>query len=148
MGYTFTKNIKNLVFIENKKKRFSKPDPLLLEVHPMLVSIMTNQLTLTGMSCMLDSQLSIKVKYIATYGLSFTPRFCFAKRTNFYCIPKETGLNISHYLFWHPCNHLLHLQILTFCKKTKTKKYLLTSCWARKVDIPNNNFGCWRGRRR
>ena len=65
----------------------------------MLVSIMTNQLTLKGMSCMLDSQLSIEVKYMALYGLSFSPRFCFAKRTNIYYIPKEAGLNISHYLF-------------------------------------------------
>ena len=52
----------------------------LLDVHSMLVSIMTNQLTLTGMSCMLDSQLSIEVKYMAPYGLSFSPRLCFTKR--------------------------------------------------------------------
>ena len=65
----------------------------------MLVSMMTNKLTLTGVSCMLDSQLSIEVKYMAPYGLSFSPRFYFAKRTNIYYIPKETGLNISHYLF-------------------------------------------------
>ena len=60
---------------------------------------MTNQLTLTGRSGMVDSQLSTEVKYMAPYGLSFSPRFSFAKRTNMYYIPKEAGLNISHYLF-------------------------------------------------
>ena len=65
----------------------------------MLVSIMTNQLTLTGMSCMLDSQLSTEVKCMAPYELKFSPRFCCAKRSNIYYIPKETGLNIFHYLF-------------------------------------------------
>ena len=65
----------------------------------MLVSIMTNQLTLTGRSGMVDSQLSTEVKYMAPNGISFSPRFCFAKRTNIYYFPKEAGLNISHYLF-------------------------------------------------
>ena len=65
----------------------------------MLVSIMTNQLMLTGRSGMLDSQLSTEVKYMAPYGLSFSAWFCFAKRTNIYYIPKEAGLNIPQYLF-------------------------------------------------
>ena len=65
----------------------------------MLASIMTNRLILTGSSGMLDSQLSTEVKYRALHGLSFSPRFCFAKITNIYYIPKEAGLNISHYLF-------------------------------------------------
>ena len=58
----------------------------------MLVSIMTNQLTLTGRSGMVDSQLSTELKYMASYGLSFSPRFSFAKRTNMYYIPyKKAG---------------------------------------------------------
>ena len=63
----------------------------------MLVRIMTNQLMLTGRSGMLDSQLSTKVKYMALYGLSFSPRFCSGKRTNIYYIPKEAGLDISNF---------------------------------------------------
>ena len=61
----------------------------------MLVSIMTNQLTLTGRSGMLDSQLSTEVKYIAPNGLSFSPRFFFSKRAKAYSIHKEAGFNIS-----------------------------------------------------
>ena len=68
----------------------------------MLVSIMTNQQTLTGRSGMMDSQLSTEVKYMAPYGLSFSPRSYFAERMNIYYIPKEAGLNISHYFFLTP----------------------------------------------
>ena len=93
-------------------------------------------------------QLSTEGKYMAPYGLSFSPRFCFAKITNIYYITKEAWLNISHYWFWNPCNHLLHPHSLDFYQETKTKKDLQISFWARKVNIPNNNFGWWRGRRR
>ena len=64
----------------------------------MMVSIMKNQLMLTCKSGMLDSQLSIEVKYMAPYALSFPPRFCSANRANIYYIPKEAGLNIFYYL--------------------------------------------------
>ena len=60
----------------------------------MLVSIMTKQLTLPGMSCILDTQLSIEV-----HGSIWTFLFpSFGKITNIYYIPKETALKISHYL--------------------------------------------------
>ena len=65
----------------------------------MVVSIMRNQLMLTCRSGMVDSQVSTEVKYMALYGLSFSPRFSFVKKTNMYYIPKEAGLDISHYLF-------------------------------------------------
>ena len=142
-----TKNIKCWVFIENKYL-ISQTWSFLWEVHSMLFSIMTNQLTLTGRSGMVDSQLSTEGKYMAPYGLSFSPRLSLANRTNIYYIPKEAGLNISHYLFWHPCNHLLHPQSLDLYQETKAKKDLPSSFLARKVDIPNDNFGWWRGRRR
>ena len=56
----------------------------------MLVSIMTNQLTLTSTS----GELSTEVKYTAPYEISFSPRFCFYKIANVYCIPKEAGFII------------------------------------------------------
>ena len=75
----------------------------------------------------------------------FLPRFCFAKRTNINYIPKDAGINISHYLFWHPCNHLLHPHSLNFYQEKKSKNGVPTFFCARKVDIPNNNIGWWRG---
>ena len=50
---------------------------------------------LTGLSGMLDSQLSTEVNYAATYKLSFSPSFSFAKMVKVYYIPKEAGFNIS-----------------------------------------------------
>ena len=97
---------------------------------------------------MLDSQMLTEVKYMALYGLSFSPRFCFVKRTHIYYIHKEAGLKVSQYVFCHPCNHLLHSHSLDFYQETKTKTGLPTYFWARKVDIPNNNFGWWWGGRR
>ena len=135
-------------FIFKKISVFPNLIHFLLEVHSMLVSIMTNQLMLTGRSGMVESQLSTEVKYMAPYGLSFSARFSFTKRTTIYYIPKEARLNISHYLFWHPCNHLLHPQSLDFYLKTKKKKDTHIYFWARKVDIPKNNFGRWWRRRR
>ena len=61
----------------------------------ILVSIMTNQLTLIGGFCMLDSQLSTEVKFTAPYGLWFSPRFSFAEWRKAFYIPKEAGFYTS-----------------------------------------------------
>ena len=52
----------------------------------MLVSIMTNQLTLTGSSRMLDGQLSTAVKYMAPHGPSRH------SKSRFFCAAKSLGL--------------------------------------------------------
>ena len=79
---------------------------------------------------MLDGQLSTEVKYVARYGLSFSPRFCLLKEPTcttslerlafLYPLkrsglhPKEAGLIISAKCLQCPND-------TGFCKKTKTR---------------------------
>ena len=60
----------------------------------MMITIITNQLMITGKSGLFDSQLSTEVKYTALDGIYFPPTVSFSK---------EVGLTISIKEMRHVC---------------------------------------------
>ena len=132
MIYTYTKNNKCLVFIV-KIIWLSKPDPFNWRfIQCWSPSWQTRWCSHVGLACWIAS-CQLKWSTWLCVNFHFLPLFCFAKRTNIYYIPKVAGLNISQYLFWHPCNHLLHSHSLDYYQETKTKTDLPTFFWQEKL---------------